>query len=171
MEIKPCEKHTKFGNFLFTLCAKWTVFLSKHRWLYYVLALTWGLPLTLIGFIVTFALWIFKLFKWKKVRFESYLWIYSIKIGDFWGGFETGLMFVRDWLSSEYLSYHEFGHSFQNCLFGPFQLVWSLGSAIRYWYRKLKYENRGKIPPTNYDSYWLEDSATQCGKYLKKYLK
>ena len=118
MEIKPYEKHTKFGNFLFTLSAKWTVFLSKHRWLYYILALTWGLPLTLVGFIITFALWIFKLFRWKKVRFESYLWIYSIKVGSFWGGFETGLMFVRDWLSGEYVSYHEFGHSFQNCLFG-----------------------------------------------------
>lgn len=171
MEIKPYEKHTKFGNFLFTLCAKWTIFLSKHRWLYYILALTWGLPLTLVGFIITFALWIYKLFRWKKVKFESYLWVYSIKIGSFWGGFETGLMFVRDWLSGEYVNYHEFGHSFQNCLFGPLQLIWSLSSAIRYWYRKLKYENRGKIPPTNYDSYWFEDAATQCGKYLKNHLK
>ena len=45
-----------------------------------------------------------------------------------------GLMFVRDrksWGSE--LNQHEFGHTFQNCLFGPLMLfLVSLPSATRY---------------------------------------
>lgn len=56
MEIKAQYKHTKYGNFMFGLCKRGTLFLSKHRFLYYLLACTWGLVLTVFGLIVTFGL-------------------------------------------------------------------------------------------------------------------
>jgi len=171
MEISAKYKHSKFGNLMFNLCAKWTEFLVKHHWLYYILAITWGIFLTIFGIIITIFLFILKCFNWKNIKFNKYYWVYLVKIGKYWGGLETGLMFVRDSTSTESVSEHEFGHSFQNCLFGPFQIIWSLTSVARYWYRELKYERKGKACPTNYDSYWLEDSASQCGKFVVEYLR
>ena len=105
-----------------------------------------------------------------KIVFKKYNWIYSISIGPaYWGGFEMGLMFVRDQDSWEALDWHEFGHTFQNCLFGPFMLLLvSIPSAIRWWYQWFR-EKAGK-QNTEYDAMWFEDSATNCGKYARDYI-
>lgn len=56
---------------------------------------------------------------------------------------------------------HEAGHGLQNIIFGPFQIILvSIPSAIRFWYRELKYYRKGKTPPTDYDSVWFEGMAT-----------
>ena len=31
LDIKPAYEHSKFGTFMFNLCAKWTKFLVKHK--------------------------------------------------------------------------------------------------------------------------------------------
>jgi len=105
-----------------------------------------------------------------KIVFKKYNWIYSISVGPaYWGGFEMGLMFVRDQDSWEALDWHEFGHTFQNCLFGPFMLLLvSIPSAIRWWYQWFR-EKAGK-QNTEYDAMWFEDSATNCGKYARDYI-
>ena len=36
-------------------------------------------------------------------------------------------------------------------------------SAIRYWYRELKYYRKGLYPETDYDSIWFEGQATKWG--------
>ena len=170
-DIKPAYKHTGFGNLMFFLSAKITKLLVRVRPLYYILACIWGILLTIAGLFVTLGLAIAKTFN-KNIKFEKYYWIYDIKAGPkYWGGFEMGLMFVRDQKSVQSLNKHEFGHTFQNCLFGPFMPLLTLSSAIRYWYRELKYERKNLACPTDYDSYWLEDAATQCGTYAVKYLK
>lgn len=168
MEIKACYGHTKYGNFMFNLCKKGTLFLSKHRFLYYLLACTWGLVLTVFGLIVTFGLWIASLFN-KNIKFNKYGWIYCCKAGpDYWGGFETGLMFVRDQRSSElHINSHEFSHSFQNCILGPFYIfLVAIPSAVRWWARTL-FPNKTWSP---YDSAWFEDEATQGGLWLAEQL-
>lgn len=165
--IKARYKHTKFGTFMFKLCANWTVFIVKHKILYYLLSLTWGVLLTIVGVFVTLALAIAKIFN-HNIKFSKYDWVYSISVGSCWGGFETGLMFVRDSTSYTSLDAHEFGHTFQNTLFGPLQIFLSLSSAIRYWYQTIR-EWKGKTNKP-YDSYWLEDVASQCGAYAHWYL-
>lgn len=171
-EIKPGYAHFKIGNFMFSVCAKAAKFLAKHRILYYLLACTWGILPTLGGLLVTLALAIAKIFD-RKIKFEGYFWIYSIKAGpDLWGGFEMGLMFIRDHWSWAELSEHEFGHTFQNCLLGPFMIfIVSIPSTVRWWYRYLKYDRRGIIPPKDYSAIWFEDSADQCGKYVVKSIR
>ena len=171
-DIKPVYKHSKIGNFMFFICAKITKLLTKVRPLYYILACTWGILLTFVGLLITLVLAIVKIFN-KNIHFEPYYWIYDVKAGPkYWGGFEMGLMFVRDQKSIKSLNAHEFGHTFQNCLFGPFMLlIVSLPSAIRYWYRELKYERKNLTCPTDYDAIWFEDAATQCGQYAVKYIK
>ncbi len=172
-DIKPAYKHSKIGNFMFFICAKATKLLVRARFLYYFLACAWGLLLTIVGWFITLVLAIVKIFN-KKIKFEKYYWIYDIKAGpEYWGGFEMGLMFVRDqdsWAPA--INPHEFGHTFQNCLLGPFMLfLVSLPSAIRYWIIYFKYDRKGITCPYEYDSIWFEDSATQCGKYAVHYLE
>lgn len=169
MEIKPLYEHSKVGSFMFNLCAKWTKFILKHRWLYYLMACTWGVIMTILGCIITIILAIVKIFIPKKVIFERYYWIYSITVGpEWWGGCEMGLMFLRDHNSSvNYINPHEFGHTFQNCLLGPlFPFVVAIPSAIRYWLREI-FPKKKWAP---YDSAWFEDAATQCGIYAVRIL-
>ena len=169
MEIKPLYEHSKVGSFMFNLCAKWTKFILKHRWLYYFMACTWGIIMTILGCLITIILAIVKIFIPKKIIFKRYYWIYSITVGpEWWGGCEMGLMFLRDHNSSvNYINPHEFGHTFQNCLLGPlFPFMVAIPSAIRYWLREI-FPKKIWAP---YDSAWFEDAATQCGIYAVKIL-
>lgn len=167
MEILPKYAHSKFGNFMFSLCANCTKFLVKHKALYYILACTWGSIMTVLGVLLTVVLAVIKLFT-KKVSFKKYLWVYFISVGpEFWGGCEMGLMFLRDWKSSNRINRHEFGHTMQNCIFGPLMpFLVCIPSATRYWIRTLF----PKKVSTPYDSVWFEDAATQCGEYVEKVL-
>lgn len=173
-EIKAAHEHSKAGTFLFNLSARGTEFLVKHRWLYYLLACTWGIVMTTIGLVCTAILGIVKavadLVKpgKLKINFNKYHWIYSISVGPaLWGGCDLGLMFLRDHESKGDLNEHEFGHTFQNCIFGPlFPFIVAIPSATRWWMRVLK-PNKEYKP---YDSAWFEDAATQCGMYAHKYL-
>lgn len=162
-DIKAAYQHTKAGTFLFNLCAKWTKFIVKHRWLYYLTACTWGIILTVIGLLVSGVLAVVKLFAKDRVVFKPYYWIYSISAGPtYWGGLEFGLCFVRDHKSWSRIDIHEFGHTLQNCLFGPlFPFIVWIPSVIWYWSDSEK----------PYDSMWFEDAATQCGRYATRVLK
>ena len=144
-------------NFL----VKWSKFLWKHKWLYYILMCTWNFIYLMASLIVSLVLLIFG-YKPKKTPIG---WKFEIK--NSWGGFELGISFVRDKTSYAALDWHEMGHSFQMCLFGPFFIfIIGLPSAIRYWYRYLRYERKGKNPPTKYDDIWFEGSATEIGREL-----
>lgn len=155
---------TKGGKFLFNLTLKWTMFISKHRWLYYLLMFTWGLPLTLVGLLTTVFMW------FGGQNPQKYYWSYCFKVGKLWGGFTLGNMFIRDGKSIDSLSAHEFGHTIQNTLFGIFGIfLVSIPSTIRFWVRKRK-SNKGEIL-VPYDSVWFEASATTCGEFLSNYCK
>ena len=59
---------------------------------------------------------------------------------------------------------HEYGHSLQNCILGPFMLiVVNLPSTVRYWYRRIAM-SLGKAPKKPYDSIWFEGQATKWGR-------
>ena len=164
-DIKAAYEHTKAGTLLFSLCAKWTKFLVKHRWLYYLTASVWGVIMTLIGLFVSGILAVVKFVTRDeiKITFRPFHWIYSISVGsNCWGGLSLGLCFLRDHKTwGGRLNAHEFGHTFQNCLFGPiFPFIVWIPSVIWYW--------SGSKKP--YDSMWFEDAATQCGLYAVKAL-
>jgi hypothetical protein len=171
-DIKAAYKHTKAGTFLFNLCAALTKFLVKHRKLYYFLACTWGIFMTVLGLLVSGVLYVIKLFAKSRIKitFEPYHLIYSISVGpNYWGGCELGLCFLRDQKSIDSINAHEFGHTFQNCLFGPlFPFIVAIPSASRWWARELNKDPNKKFAP--YDGVWFEDAATQCGLYAAAYL-
>ena len=164
-------KKTKLGLIMESIVTKGGFFIAKHPILFYILNFTWGLPLTLLGLILTVIL-----LPWK-LKIHKYNYIYGVQTvlfskGHYWG-FEMGTCFftsIGGW-SFDTIKDHEFGHTCQNALLGPFQilLVW-LPSIFRFWYRELmtKYNKPLK---TKYNDIWFEKSASEIGaKYsLYKY--
>lgn len=101
--------------------------------LYYILNCTWGCIMTLIGAVVALAL----LCVGKKPLRHAGCTYFNV--GKSWGGMELGCFFLTDSHDSEHTKNHEFGHSLQNCLWGPlFPFVVCIPSAIRYWLREFK---------------------------------
>lgn len=45
-------ERTKIGTSLYNMTVKWGEFLNKHMWLYYLLNYTWGIIMTLVGWII-----------------------------------------------------------------------------------------------------------------------
>lgn len=125
----------------------------KNKVIFYFLSLTWGLPMTLLGALISLVL---ICAGYKPKRFHHFIYF---EIGEKWGGFESGMFFFVNKNPSLHLKQHEAGHGIQNCIFGFFMPFISLWSVARYWYRKLK---KGNLPP--YDSIWFEGQATKLGK-------
>lgn len=101
--------------------------------LYYLLNCTWGIVMTLIGAVVAVVL-ILTGHKPKRHAGSIYF-----NVGKSWGGAELGLFFLTDENDLESVKNHEFGHSLQNCLWGPLlPFVVCLPSAARYWLRECK---------------------------------
>lgn len=125
--------------------------------LYYTLSFTWGLPLTIIGCVVAIILLVTG---HKPKRFS---WGLYFEMGPGFGNFDLGPIFLCSKDAHENTKAHEFGHSIQNCYYGPLMIfIVALPSVIRYWIRKGK-KSRGENLPA-YDSAWFEGQATELGK-------
>ena len=139
----------------------------KSKFWFYFLSCTWGLPMTLIGAIVSLCLMIVG-YKPKK-----YGYCVHFVIGKKWGGLSLGPFMITDSKENRSLKAHEHGHSIQNCFFGPLMpFVVCIPSAIRYWYREYLVRSGRKkhseLP--DYDSVWYEGSATTLGtKFINLY--
>lgn len=165
MTIKPSyeSEMTKAGKFMFNLSIKGGLFLHKHMWLWYILTFTWGLPLTLMGAFISLFLVI------TKHKPRKFLHCVEFDFGNNWGGLEGGFFtFVANNMGESWTLHtrcHEYGHSFQNALFGPFTIfIVAIPSAIRYWVRIFKQKKNKACKP--YDAIWFEDSASQLGTYI-----
>lgn len=101
--------------------------------LYYILNCTWGILMTAVGGVVALALIIAG---YKPERHAGSIYF---NVGKSWGGAELGLFFLTDEHDAVSVKNHEFGHSLQNCLWGPLMpFVVCLPSAARYWVREFK---------------------------------
>ena len=153
---KYYAKRTKAGNTMYSFLQKSTKMLIKHRWLYWLLNFTWGILTTLCGLLLSLTM----LCIGKKPKRWHSVWYFQIF--DNWGGMEMGTMFLRD--NSNYTSTnnHEYGHTFQNAILGPFFIfIVAIPSAIRYWYQEIR--RRQHKPNVEYDLIWFEGSATDIG--------
>ena len=131
------------------------------KFLFYVLNLTWGLPMTFIGALVALILLIAG---HKPKRHGGCIYF---AVGKSWGGLELGLFFLTDKHEALHTRNHEFGHALQNCLWGPLMpFVISIPSAVRYWWRRWRAAHGKTNPP--YDSIWFEGQASRLGyEYIK----
>ena len=131
---------------------------------FYILNLTWGLPLNIVGFIVALVL---LCTGHKPSKHGGCLYF---QVGKGWGGLNLGLVFLTDDKPSEHTKNHEFGHAIQNAKYGlamPF--IVCIPSAIRYWVRRIM-SSTGHSPKTKYDDIWFEGEATALGnEYISKW--
>lgn len=129
------------------------------KFLFYFLNFTWGLPMNIIGGLVAATL---LLANGHPTRHKNDV---HFELGKNWGGVSLGIFFLTQTGSSEHLRDHEYGHSIQNAIYGPFMIVLvAIPSFIRYWYRELFFYRRGKEPKTSYESIWFERQATNFGR-------
>ena len=127
---------------------------------YWTLSLTWGLLLTLLGLITAVVL----LCCGKKPYRHMYGYVFTV--GENWGGLNMGPITLVDKYVGPRTRNHEFGHSIQNCYFGPLMpFLVAIPSAVRYWYREWLIRSGRKkareLP--SYDSIWFEGTATSIG--------
>lgn len=135
----------------------------KNKIFYWIVSLTWGCVMSVIGLVAALFL---LLTGHKPTLFGN---TFYFKVGKNWGGLNLGPVFITDSTPSLHTLCHEHGHGLQNLWWGPlFPFVIGIPSAIRYWYREIKYYKKGKQPPTTYDSIWFEGQASELGeKYFK----
>ena len=164
-------KKSKIGSFMEKFTVKAATFIGVHKVLYYILNFTWGLLGNIIGGIVFLCTLPIRLPR-KKTMFiwsiQNNLAVHSTKVRNYltynWG-FSLGIFFFTSMgvYNNVNLCSHEFGHSCQNALYGPFQLFLVLiPSVIRYWWR-LSLEHHNKPLKTAYDDAWFEGSASKIG--------
>jgi hypothetical protein len=149
---------------IYDILRKLGSFLVRNKFFYFLLNYTWGLPSTLLGFIILLCVLPFG----KVHIFHGYSCLY-FKFNKHLGyGFSIGtVIFVGNDYSNSLLL-HEFGHTVQNALFGPFTLfLVSIPSVIRYHIFEYYYKhNKTKYSELSYDKIWFEKMATQFGYYL-----
>lgn len=136
--------------------------------LYWILSLTWGIIMSFIGFIVALVILILKGEPYKNGC------SIIIEIGEGWGGLSLGCFTFYGETSTrmqyEHLRKHEFGHSLQNCIMGPFFIfLVAIPSAIRYQYYTHKIKKGYNFPYGWYDSVWFEKTATKWGIKAMRY--
>ena len=133
------------------------------RVLYWIAELSWGLLMNIIGLITA----LFMLIIGKTPYRVGHTFMFYFSKG--WGGLTLGAVIIVSHDCSFSTISHEYGHTIQNLIFGPFELFIGIASATRYWYRELKYYRKHKQPSTTYDSIWFEGQATKLGnKYLRR---
>lgn len=155
------DKRTSFGNKMYEFTSKYELILMNNIWLYFVLNLTWDIFMNIIGALVTLSL--------IAAKPKRYYVTIGTSINKQWGGLELGMFHLRDTTSTEYVSYHEMGHAFQNAIYGPFfPFLIGIPSMIRYWYQAIR-TKKGKTNKP-YDQMWFEGNATQCGLSYKNYI-
>ena len=128
--------------------------------LYWILSLTWGIIMTIIGAFAAFGLLISK---HKPYRLGPNIYF---KVGENWGGVNFGPFFITDSTPTDHTRMHEAGHGLQNILYGPlFPFIVAIPSATRYWYREYIWRHRRTeywdLP--DYDAIWFEGQATKWG--------
>lgn len=116
-----------------------------------------GLPKSILGSIVYGVL---RLFGQRPHIFEDTCEYFII--GKNWGGVAFGWFFICGSHASYRTKAHEVGHIVQNAGVGGMTcFVLSIGSALRYWKRRLFGAK------TAYDDWWYEGQATELGlEYL-----
>ena len=144
--------------------------ICRRNFLIYILNLTWGLLLNIIGGLTLLILLPFG----KVERYKGYIFLRfkhnsrsNINIYQNFG-FNLGLFSFVTIYSRESLLDHELGHCIQNAILGPLTIfLVHIPSTIRYHYRNWV-EKRGNDLDSQYDDIWFEASATEIGYYMGK---
>ncbi len=136
--------------------------------IFYILSLTWGSIMTLIGGIVALVL------VCLNHRPSVHGGCLCFEVGYGWGAISLGLVIICSKSSADAdTKNHEFGHAIQNAILGPLFIVFvAIPSFVRCQYYNWMYTHNRKKYYTlpDYDSIWFEGGATRLGeKYIKEW--
>ena len=131
-----------------------------NKKLFYILNLTWGLPMTLIGAIAALGLLVKG---YRPTRHRGCL-CFTVKPQKAWSGVSLGLVMIVTEQAKDATKNHEFGHAIQNAVYGPAHVLVSIASGVRCWYRST--QDPATLPP--YDAVWFERQATEWGNLIIK---
>ena len=128
--------------------------------IYRLLQCTWGLPQTLVGFIL-----FIKYRKCKHINFKGSIVSYWPKKG----GVSLGMFtFVEDKLGrQEEVKNHEYGHTIQSLILGPFYLI-VVGIPSFIWCNLPYFRKKRQVNRIPYNSFFVERNADYIGGNLKK---
>lgn len=132
---------------------------------YYIIQWTWGLIQNLLGLCLYIKL--------KKCRHQ---WYHGAKLtyheGD-WGGVSLGMfIFVNGKKDAEWIkttNVHEYGHTLQSLLLGPFYLF-VIGIPSSIWCNNKKYITLRKEKGISYFDFYPEKWANRWGELVTKEL-
>ena len=140
--------------------------------LYWFLSLTWGSIMSVLGIIVSFVMLIF------KGNFHKNGCTIIVEVGSNWGGLSLGcISFCGKYteIDPDYYQHvrrHEFGHSLQNIILGPFFIfIVAFPSLIRCCYYMIQLNKGKNFEDTWYDSIWFEHTATKYGTTMIDYIE
>lgn len=130
---------------------------------FYFLSFTVGLPMTLLGAVAAILM---MLTGHKPFKFQR---CFCFRVGKH-SGFSLGCFIFVGRKCGEALLVHEFGHSIQNCMYGPFMpFIVGLPSSVRFHYRRFCTRVLKRRFKTPYEGIWFEAEATALGKsYIRQ---
>jgi len=140
---------------------------KENKLLFYLSILTWGLPYTIISFLVFLFIIIFLRKKVESIKVVHGR-LQVAYISENLGGASFGFFYLigADIKNSAHVNQHELGHTIQLKWYGPFFIYIALHSVIRagLWDRLYDrhYKKYGKY--LDYDGIWFEGQATKLGE-------
>lgn len=133
------------------------------KFLYYLIQFTWGLPQNLIGFFLTR--------KYRKNRSESFFNSRIYYHNENWGGISLGMFIAingkRDEEWTNGTKVHEFGHTIQSLILGPFY-IFVIGIPSIIWCNSKKYNNLRANKGVSYFDFYPEKWANYLGQKVTK---
>lgn len=130
--------------------------------LFYILAFTWALPITLLGLL---AIPYVKIFKKDKHKIRKIAGRYAITLTESsFGGVSLGIVYIVDGRNKLHTHCHELGHTVQLQWMGVLWIVLvAIPSFFRYHYRRYQHKRSPQRRLPTYDSIWFEAQATNLG--------
>jgi len=130
---------------------------------YYLLQFTWGIFQNIIGFILTI--------KYRKGKREYYHGSVITYHEESWGGISMGIFIVMngkrdpEWIRSTRV--HEYGHTIQSLILGPFYML-IIGIPSFIWCNAKRFRTLRKEKGVSYFSFYPEKWANHLGVLVTK---
>ncbi|MFA6866380.1 MAG: hypothetical protein WCR54_02565 [Clostridia bacterium] len=129
---------------------------------YYLIQFTWALPQNLLGAILTFT-------KYKNSHREKFFNSLISYHQEDWGGVSLGMFIITNSTRGEAWTndtkVHEFGHSIQSLILGPFYLL-VIGLPSTIWCNTKKWQDYRKNKEVSYFEFYPEKWANYLGSKI-----
>ena len=132
--------------------------------LFWFASLTWGCIMSTFGLFAAVGMLITA---HAPKRFGHAIYFEKRRSGG--GCVNLGPVFIVSKGVGHNIKAHEYGHGWQNIVYGPGHVIISLCSFTRYWYREWMRRYRPNVYLRPYDAIWFEGQATEWGLKYSPY--